>query len=470
MTSVRLARHATAPLVLACLALLVAATPAAEAAGDPAKKPTVASVTATSGPSTGGTRVTVKGSGLSHVTAVTFDGINGTSVKVSSSHAFLQVTTPAHGAGLVHVRVTTSGGMSAVGAKDVFTYRIYTSLTGGRTHTCATASGTVHCWRGNAFGQLGNNSTTDAHAQVVVSGLAHVVAVKAGWFHTCALSGDGTVRCWGYNGHGQLGDGRLTETKVPVKVRSLSNVVAIDAGYDQTCAVIADGTVRCWGDNTYGQLGNNTTTASRAPVKVKGLADAVSIATGSFFTCAVLADGTARCWGRNISGQLGNGTITDSQIPVRVIGVANATAIDAGDLSACALVTGGRVRCWGYGGTGAMGNGLTKDFHSATPVAGVSGATALSVGGGHACALLAESASCWGDNVFGEVGDGSTTSPRLTPGAVAQLDPSIALVAAEAHSCARLTGGALRCWGQNANGELGNNTTKDSPLPVHVSG
>ena len=94
---------------------------------------------------------------------------------------------------------------------------------------------------------MGDNTTTDSHTPVAVSGLSNAVAIAAGDHHTCALLGDGTARCWGDNSNGQLGDNTTTDRHTPVTVSGLSNAVAIAAGDDHTCALLSDGTARCWG-------------------------------------------------------------------------------------------------------------------------------------------------------------------------------------------------------------------------------
>jgi len=203
----------------------------------------------------------------------------------------------------------------------------------------ATATG-ARCWGDNAYGQLGDGTTTERSAPTAVVGLpGGVRQVAAAYNRTCAVLGDGTVRCWG-EGYGTR----------PVAVAGLSSVTAIAVAKDHQCAVKADGTVWCWGGNGSGQLGDGTTTDRTAPVKVAGLGSLTmrTVAVAEQHSCATSSTGLVRCWGGNGSGQLGDGTTTGRLLPVAVIGITGATAVAAGgNSSTCAIVSGGALKCWG---------------------------------------------------------------------------------------------------------------------------
>src|SRR5204863_3023027 len=99
------------------------------------------------------------------------------------------------------------------------------AVAAGARHTCILrASGQVRCWGSNAFGQVGDGTTTDRHAPTITADLAGVTAIAVGAFHSCALRPDGEVFCWGKNSAGQIGDGttinRLTPMPVPALVAS----------------------------------------------------------------------------------------------------------------------------------------------------------------------------------------------------------------------------------------------------------
>ncbi len=194
------------------------------------------------------------------------------------------------------------------------------------------------------------------------------------------------------------------------------------------------------------------------------------MAAGGAHTCALRNDGTVYCWGDNWEGQLGDGTTALSRpTPVAVAGLTGATALAAGGSHTCALQSDGTVACWGDNYYGQLGDGTTTSRPTPVAVAGLSGATALAVGGSHTCALRNDgTVACWGANYYGQLGDGTFTD-RLTPTAVAGLSGATAIAARGSHTCALLADGTARCWGNNEYGQLGDGTARGArPFPAPV--
>jgi alpha-tubulin suppressor-like RCC1 family protein len=375
------------------------------------------------------------------------------------------------------VRLAAIAGCLATGAVEALADSA-ASVAAGHAHTCAVTTGTaVTCWGDNTYGQLGDGTTTRRSTPTLVSGLGSgVTAIAAGDSHTCALTVAGGVLCWGLNGDGQLGDGTTTNRLVPAAVSGLaSGVAALAAGGAHTCALTTSGGMVCWGSNASGQLGNGTTMSRSTPIAVTGLGTGIAAITAGYsHTCAMSTGGGMGCWGNNLNGQLGDGTTTQRLTPTAVsgLGVSGVAAISAGNSHTCALTTGAGALCWGTNYTGQLGDGTTTQRLTPTAVSGLgSGVTAIAAGDTHTCALKAGAgATCWGDNGSGRLGDGTTTS-RLTPTAVSGLGSGVAAInGGGSHTCSLMTGGPIRCWGSNGEGQLGDGTTQVRVTPTAVSG
>ena len=364
-----------------------------------------------------------------------------------------------------------------------------TTLSSGNVHTCAILDdGSVSCWGRNIKGQLGDGTTTDRSTPTQTSSLGTgrtAVAISSGYAHTCAIIDDGTVSCWGWNNNGELGDGTYTDRNTPTQTLSLGTnrtAVAISSGGGHTCAILDDGTVSCWGDNRRDQLGNGTNTDQRIPTQTSSLGTgrtAVAISSGWSHTCALLDNASVSCWGRNDNGQLGDETTTDRNTPTQTssLGIGRtAVAISSGEYHTCAILDDGSASCWGDNWYGQLGNGTTTNSRN-TPTQTSSlgtGRTAVAISSGdyHTCALLDDaSVSCWGANLRGQLGYGTTTD-RNTPTQTSSLGTgrtAVAISSGAFHTCAILDDASVSCWGYNDYGQLGGGTTTDRITPTQTS-
>ncbi|MBS1963657.1 MAG: hypothetical protein JST04_15690 [Bdellovibrionales bacterium] len=280
----------------------------------------------------------------------------------------------------------------------------------------------------------------------------------------CMRNSDGTVQCSGAGANGQLGDGNCADS-IPnaVTVSGISTAVDIAAATmgNSACAVLADGTVQCWGSNGNHQLGDGTTTDRCAPVAVSGVTSAVRVAMGAFGACALIADGRVKCWG---GGYVGNGSFSGSIVPayVKIDGATDLTGvaqIAMGYNTSCAVLTDGSMRCWGDNSFGQFGNGstLSDDYATGIPT-GITAAAFANPGFLSTCALLQNgSVKCWGDNGIGELGTGNLSS-SLTPVAVGGITSAISLTG-YADRCV-IENDRTKCWGP-AGGHHGDFGTED---------
>ena len=337
-----------------------------------------------------------------------------------------------------------------------------------------------------------------------------------------AVGSDGNAYAWGYNSNGQLGDGTTTPRTTPVMVKKPAGTptdftyVQVSAGYLHSLALGSDGYVYAWGDNSNGQLGNNTTSGANAnpvPVRVRDPANptdaskglkATRVSAGYWHSLALGSDGNAYAWGYNSNGQLGDGTRSRRTTPVMVRTPDRKTypdlppdftyvQVSAGAWHSLALDSNGYVYAWGWNAFGQLGNNNYSDDYSGNPVPvrvrdparpqdTSTGLKAVQVNAGydHSMAVGSDGyAYAWGWNVKGQLGNNTTSGANANPVPVHVRDPAnptdtskglkaTQVSAGTYHSLALGSDGNAYAWGDNSNGQLGNNTTSSSYVPVHV--
>ncbi|HEY6881549.1 MAG TPA: hypothetical protein VI299_26165 [Polyangiales bacterium] len=365
----------------------------------------------------------------------------------------------------------------------------------GSLYTCAIlAGGGLKCWGDNGWRKLGLGDTAgrgDAPGEMgsalpfVDVGTGRTVTdVAADTDLTCALLDDASVKCWGYNGYGAVNGipnswtGEMGDALPTAPVPAGSTIVDVGAGSGTGYALRADGSLYRW---------------SPAPLLTTFAAGSgvVTFARGSSYDdvhwCGLRATGEVVCFGFGSAGQLGWAPQAMPPVggypPVELGTGRSATAIALGRAHSCALLDDGSVKCWGLNNHGQLGLGDTAsrglasagmgDALPAVPLG--QGAQAIAAGGYHTCALLDDgSVKCWGQNDAGQLGQGDTADRGDAPGEVAALapialgEPAVA-VAAGLHSCAILASGGIKCWGPNAQGQLGQGDTEtrgDAPGEV----
>ena len=299
---------------------------------------------------------------------------------------------------------------------------------------------------------------------------------------TCALLDDGAVSCWGAGDYGQLGNNNTANANTPQDVASFpgnEDAVSVAVGWRHACVLLSDQNMSCWGDNIVGQLGdNNSTTNSTTPVLVQSLAGTakpVALTLNNVHTCALLDDGNAACWGYGYGGQLGVGE-AESSTPVAVDVVSSSISdVASGGWHTCAALNNGSVACWG--------DNQEKQVGSSQPVAdahatfiqdyGINrNASVVRTGASHSCAIdTSGDVQCWGEGADGQLGNGGT-SDSLVPVNVSLPSgaKAVDLALGHLHTCALLTNGSVMCWGDGTYGQLGAGwATTSSTTPVYTS-
>lgn len=411
----------------------------------------------------------------------------------------------------------------------------------GTAQACAIlGDGTARCWGSNVAGQLGyphlkKVSCSDSPAKLgplrlgdEAEGVAVVdIASGAGIFagndlddaHTCALLANGRMKCWGigsiegkpFAGWLGYGDGlSVVDPALAPVVPLMPAVRSIALGLEVTCAIFDDGRLGCWGAGGR-PLGNGgLANIGDMPGQIESLtplsfgdntSEVRTVSAGYEHTCATLADGTAWCWAvtSNVPamGELGIGPVdpndTTTTIPNRVqFGEdikSSVVAVGAGYGFSCALLHDGEIACWGCNDEAALGlpdghpsldtvmMGCKSRAKSPLLAKGVNDALVgeevrqLAVGSGHSCVRLEGGAvHCWGSNTMGQLGviDSSNHATPVEVKLAGESLHALQISSGGNQSCAVLESGSVVCWGDNSHGQAGRGSCSTDPTPPQV--
>jgi hypothetical protein len=349
-------------------------------------------------------------------------------------------------------------------------------LAAAEDYACAVRhGGEVVCWGRHPF-----RARDASTATTPVPGLTRVSRLLLKGSAGCALLDDGSLRCW---------QAWPQPAVIAPPSTPFSSVRDLALGHGFQCALVTGGRVWCKGSNDYGQLGDGTKEARGSPVEVQGLSDVDQIATDGYQVCARLAGGTVRCWGRlaawveenwGPAGPAGpdygiyfldyvcGSAFPHPRVQLHTIDAPSPTEVPGLD----GVVRLASLR--GFIGAVRSDGTLTRlpapAGKAPSPLPFVADAVDVSGSDYHDCLLLADRrVACWGSDDYGQLGTGALVPHTSSPAPAAGLAGVEQVVSGRTFSCARLHDGAVRCWGSNEHGQLGDG---GAPLPgwVRVAG
>jgi alpha-tubulin suppressor-like RCC1 family protein len=371
------------------------------------------------------------------------------------------------------IRYTSSDGTIAFASND----GVVTGIGVGRAEIQAR----VECRPGvGAPASMGAGSI-----EVIVDPLRFTAIAPGGGF-ICGLVQDGAAYCSGgreFGGNSQ----RTMPADLPGPVRGTQTYRSIATAPNSVCAIESGGRVYCWG---LIPTGPQVVVVDPAPVAGGHLFGSLDLTMNTFpvWACGISDTGQALCWGDNhdlnqpnAGGWLGTGSRAGALQPTPVAGGLSFVQISAGALHTCGIVTDGRAFCWGMNDVGQLGTGefgldpWETELHAGVlapvPVAGGRRFTQISAGWESTCGITTERvALCWGENRWGQLGDG-TTMNRALPVVVGNGMLFRSIGVGDQFTCGLALDGQAFCWGSNWSGVLGDGTSDPgavTPTPTPV--
>ncbi len=319
----------------------------------------------------------------------------------------------------------------------------------------------------NSNGQLGDSTKKTPKKFIQINAGNNWVSVAPGILFTIGIKSDGTLWGWGANDSSQLGIMPLTDHVVPTRIGTDSDWVSVAAGMRHCLGLKNDGSLWAWGGNAYGKLGNGTTTKASVPIRIGTDNNWIAIVAGADHSMGLKSDGTLWTWGDNRSKQLGRDATVSYLVPGKVGTDHNWAKIACGFRQSFGIKADGSLWCWGQNTYGVLG--LDSAISQAvTPVRVGNSNKWVHIASGNFTTMGIQadgSLWTWGNNLNGEMGNDNQLQPQYTPKRFG-LDNDWCYVTGSSICMARKANGSLWHWGANFSGYLGDSYYSSVPVEI----
>ena len=374
-----------------------------------------------------------------------------------------------------------SGSLVFVEQLNVLMMSVGTQWLGVDGRTLGAVIATNYAWGNNGSGRLGDNTTTNrSNLVAVVGGITTWSQVSAGQSFSLGITSAGVAYGWGYNGYGGLGDNTSTGKSSPVTVVGSLNWSKVSAGSIHSLGMTSAGVAYGWGNNNSGRLGVNDTTARSSPVSIVGGLIWSQVSAGVQHSVGLTTSGVAYGWGYNAVGAVGDNTATNRSSPVSVAGGLSWSQVTAGGAHSLGITSSGVAYAWGRNHHAQLGDITQVNRSSPVSVVGgittwsqLSGSPSGNSGYNHSLGIAAGVAYAWGSGDEARLGDGSSSSGTVRSSPVTVLGGITnwsQIKAGGRHSLGLTSTGIAYAWGNNQDGQGGNNVETRSASPVVISG